>query len=454
MSESEKSMVKEKIPRGYLVAWSSRAVSLAVNIIFVMQLTYYATDFVGLSAGLVGALLLGSKIFDGITDLLVGFVINKTNTKLGKARPYELMIIPLWICTVLLFSVPDLGIVGKSVYIFLFYSLINSVCATFLNGTDAIYMSRSLANEQHRAKILSWSAILIMLSAAGIRMLFPQLIASWGPQQGGWTKISLVIGIPLLVIGLGRFFFVKETNIDAATDKEASKMSMKESLVALSKNKYIFILAGCLFFNRLIQELSGVIGVYYFRYVIGNFRLLSTIGMLGLTAPLVLLLFPVAMRKLGAMNYMRIGLAVSVVGHILKFFSGTNLGMLIAGQFMASLGLSPLGTLVNLFLIQCMDYNEWKTNKRVDGYMGPLAQFTNKVGAGVASGGLGFIMASAGYNGAAEVQSASAISVIVALYTWVPAIICVFTFFVMNKYDLDKKIPEIKEELARRKAHE
>jgi GPH family glycoside/pentoside/hexuronide:cation symporter len=416
-----------------------------------MQVTYYATDFVGLSAGLVGALLLGSKVFDGFTDLIVGFFINKTNTKLGKTRPYELMIIPLWICTIFLFSVPDMGIVGKSVYVFIFYALINSVCATFLNGIDALYMRRSLANEQHQAKILSWSAIILQLGAAGVSMLLPQLIASWGPQPGGWTKISLVIGIPLLIIGLGRFIFIKETNVDAAADQESSKLSLKESLVSLSKNKYIFILAGSLFFNRLVQELSGVIGVYYFRYVIGNVRLLSTIGILGLLAPLTLLLFPVAMRKLGAMNYMRIGLAVSIVGHILKFFSGTNLGILIAGQFLASLGLSPLGMLVNLFLIQCMDYNEWKTNKRVDGYMGPLAQFTNKVGAGVASGGLGFIMAIAGYDGTQQVQSASATGAIVALYTWIPAIVCVFTFFILNKYDLDKKMPEIKEELARRK---
>ena len=90
---------------GYLKwAWTSRGLSLALNVILIMQLTYYCTDMLGMGATLVGTLLLASKIFDGVTDLFVGFIIDATHTKWGKARPYEIFIVFVWGLTVLLFS--------------------------------------------------------------------------------------------------------------------------------------------------------------------------------------------------------------------------------------------------------------------------------------------------------------------------------------------------------------
>jgi GPH family glycoside/pentoside/hexuronide:cation symporter len=445
----------EKTPCGYTLAWASRALSLAVNFILLMQITYFATDFAGLSAGLVGALLLGSKLFDGFTDLIVGYIINRTNTKLGKARPYEIMIIPLWILTILLFSIPaNLGTVGKSVYILALYTLINSVCATFLNGTDAVYMSRSLANEQNRAKVLAMSAVITMLFAAGISIALPQMMANWGPQPGGWTKIGLVFGIPMMILGLGRFFFIKETVVDAKIEETSRNMSFKESILVLVKNKYVFILAGCIICSNLIQTITGAAGTYYFRYIVGNVGLLSIGGMLSLLSPFALLLFPLAMRKLGSMNFIRIGLAISIAGGVMKFFAGANIVPLIAGGFLAGLGVAPLGMMINLFLIECMDYNEWRTGKRVDGYVPSLVKFSDKLGSGIASGGLGLIMSIAGYNSAVETQSPAALGSIVGLYTWIPTILSVIMLLLVNLYDLDKKMPQIKQDIEQRRMAE
>lgn len=83
-----------------------------------MQITYYCTNSLGLSPGIVGTLLLVSKLFDGFTDLIAGLIIDKTKTKYGKARPYELCILGVWICTVLLFSTPNFGRAGKIIWVF------------------------------------------------------------------------------------------------------------------------------------------------------------------------------------------------------------------------------------------------------------------------------------------------------------------------------------------------
>jgi GPH family glycoside/pentoside/hexuronide:cation symporter len=453
MSEPTKITIKEKMPKGYIPAWASRALSMAVNVILLMQVTYFATDFAGISAGLVGVLMLASRLFDGFTDLVVGYIISKTNTKLGKARPYELMIIPLWLLTILMFSTPDFGTTGKAAYIFILYAIINSVCATFLNSTDALYMSRSLANEQHRAKVLAGNAVIIMLLSAVISILLPQLMVNWGPQPGGWTRISLAIGLPMMLIGMGRFIFVKETVVfDARVEEESQNMCLKECLAVLAKNKYAFILAGCVLCCWIFQTITSTVGTYYFRYVIGDLGLMSFIGMTSLLAPFMLLFFPMAMRRFGSMTFIRIGLVVSIIGSVLKFFSGTNIALLVAGNFLAALGVSPIGMMINLFLIECMDYSEWKTGKRIEGYVPALIKFCDKLGTGIASGGVGILMAWTGYNATLEVQNGSALFAISGLYTWIPGIVSIVMLFLTNLYDLDKKTSQIKQDLADRRA--
>lgn len=451
-SSFEKALMK--LPRGYVPAWSSRAVSIAINTVLLMQITYYATVYVGLDPILVGGLLLASKLFDGFTDLLVGFIIDRTNTKLGKARPYELMLIPLWICNVLLFSTPDIGTTGKAIYIFILYTMIMSVFATFLNGTDAIYLSRSLPNQQQRGKALSLNAVIVMFFSAASSIALPQLMASWGSRPGGWTKISLAFALPLTIIGLGRFFFVKETVVDSVEDKKTLKIGFKESILILGKNKYIFIIATALACSNFATNILSATGAFYFRYVMGNIGLLSIVGMLGLIAPLILLLFPVAMRKIGGMNFIRIGLIFGIFGNMIKFFFPTNLSIVIGGQMMASVGIAPLSMMVNLFLIECMDYGDWKTGKRVDGVVTSVNNFAGKVGSGIASGAVGIIMAIGGYVSTLEVQGQSAINSIVALYSLIPAAICLAMLLLLHFYDLDKKMPQIRQELAARKAGE
>jgi GPH family glycoside/pentoside/hexuronide:cation symporter len=283
-------------------------------------------------------------------------------------------------------------------------------------------------------------------------MTLPQMIADWGHQPGGWTKISLVIGVPLMILGLGRFFFVKETVTNAKVEQGLINIPLKESLVILGKNKYVFILAGCILSANIIQAVTGGVQTYYFQYILGDLRLMSLIGMVSLFTPFVLLLFPVAMRKIGSMGFIRIGLIVGIVGSAIKILFGRNSALLIAGHFLSSVGVGPLTMMINLFLIECMEYSEWKTSKRVDGYVPALVNFAGKLGTGIAAGGVGIIMSYAGYNGALETQSESALASIFSLFTWVPGIMCILMFILVSLYDLGKKMPQIKQDIAERQA--
>lgn len=441
-------MNKEKNGRLFVPAWCTRGISIAIHSILIMQISYYATESAGLSIGMIGALILAARIFDGFTDVFAGYVIDNTHTKLGKARPYELFVIPAWLLAILLFSTPDISITGKCIWIFIMYVLINAVCTTFLVACDAVFLARSTTDESRRARALTASGIACMIFPAVIAMILPILIEKWGTEPGGWTKISMAIGVPAMLFGLIRFLYVKEIDVK---EEKTEKITLKTSIKCLLKNKYIWILGLAYLLCNLATNLSSVVQTYYFTYIVGNLTSMSLVGMLGLFTPLILLLFPVAMRKIGGMAFVKIGLIVAIIGGIVKYFAGANMPMLLIGTVLSGIGTTGLIMMGSIFIIQCMDYGEWKTGIRIEGMMNTIPSFAGKLGTGLASGLSGAIMGAAGYVGNAAAQTASANTAIVWCFSLIPAIICIIALITLHFYDYEKIGEKIKKEIQEKK---
>lgn len=235
---TEAKSVKKK-NRWYPWAWSTRGFALGVNSLLLMQVTFYATEYLKLAPALVGMLLLVTKLFDGVTDLVAEFIIDKTNSRWGKARPYELFLIPTWILTILLFSSPmGLGTTGRAAYLFVLFLLINAVCVTFLSSSESVYLARSTKDEGLRAKALTAAGIMATLFPTVVSIILPILMATWGTQPGGWTKIMLVFGVPFTIVGMIRFLCIKEIEVGNQSEKEKmpiaqEKLSFKDSFAAL-----------------------------------------------------------------------------------------------------------------------------------------------------------------------------------------------------------------------------
>lgn len=440
MREAKESKKKN---RWYPWAWSTRGFALGVNALILMQVTFYATEYVGLSAGLVGTLLLVSKLFDGVTDLVAGFIIDKTHTKLGKARPYELFLIPTWILTILLFSTPmSMGTAGKAAYFFVLYLLINAVCVTFLSSSEAVFLARSTSDEGLRAKALTVAGIMATLFPTAVSIILPILMATWGTQPGGWTKIMMVFGVPFTIVGLIRFLCIKEMDVEEPSEPGVKKdsISFQESIKSIAQNKYLFILSAAALLCSVNNGIGTAVGSYYFQYVVGDLAAMATIGMLGLLTPFVLILFPIAVRKIGGMNFVRIGLVTAIIGNVIKYFAGANVTMILVGSLIAAIpGASALMMIGSIFVIQCMEYGEKKTGVRVEGMVNSVYGFATKVGGGLASGLLGLIMAASGFIGGAETQTGSAIMAIRLGYSIIPALICAIMLVILHFYTLEKK---------------
>lgn len=435
---------------GYLKwAWTSRAVSLAINVIMIMQLTYYCTDMLGLRATLVGTLLLASKLFDGVTDLFVGVIIDRTHTKLGKARPYEIFIVFVWLLTILLFSAPEMGVVGKSIFVFVLYTLINSICATFLNGGDPVYLARSIRSEKNRISIMSFNGAVIMVGMILVSISLPQLIATVGTTKVGWTLIAASFGIPCAIIGMLRFVFVKEVAAKESEKREKNQqISLKTGISCVAKNKYIWIFAAMTFVANFSSNIGTSVNTYYFKYIMGDIGLASIVSIGSMITPIYLMLFPLLSRKIGTVNILRIGTVIGIVGYALRIIGGTNMITLVIGVIMSSLAILPITMMANIYMIDCMDYGEWKTGVRIEGMLNAVSTFCNKLGGGVASGAVGLLMGLSGYDGSLEVQSAVANTSIIALFNYVPMVLTIILFILSIAYKIDKELPTIKLELA------
>lgn len=155
---------RERMPLWYGLAWSTRGISAAINVVVLMQITFYCTDILGLNAAIIGTLFLVSKIIDAITDLGFGFLLDKTHTRFGKARPYEIFIVFEWLFTVFMFNAPKMGATGQYIWIFIMYVLVNAVCATALGGIDSVYLARSFTTNKNQISVMSINGFVVMFS--------------------------------------------------------------------------------------------------------------------------------------------------------------------------------------------------------------------------------------------------------------------------------------------------
>ncbi len=435
--------------------WTGRGLAFCINMVLMMQITYYCTDLLGLPVSLVGTLLLASKVVDACTDLIFGYVIDRTRTRWGKARPYEVFIALLWIGTVLLFSVPDFGITGKIVYVFILYTLVNSACATFVMASDPVYMSRTIRSEKNKMSVTAFQAAFILLGSTVAAMCLPQMIKIFGTEKSGWTLIALIFAVPLTIIGSIRMFTVKEVvPLDAANpDAVKTTYSVKEGMAALGRNKMILILcAVCVLNNAIIAVTQSTAG-YYFKWVFGDIGMASLVSLPSMLTPVVLIFAPALSRKIGTGNMMRYGLIAAILGYGIRMAFGTNLVTIMLGSVLASVGMIPAGTLLSIYEMECMDYGEWKTGVRVEGMITSGAGFATKVGSALGSGLLGILMGAAGYvsSETAVVQSESAIQMIKILFNGIPLILAVIATVCAMFYTIDRTRNQMQADLAKKR---
>lgn len=425
-------------------AWSARDLSLSANFIVLSFLQIYCTNTLGLNPLLVGTLLMSSKIVDAVTDLFAGYLIDRTETKWGKGRPYEFAILGVWACTWLLFTAPaSASTVVKCIWIFIMYMFVNSVFTTLLNASGNPYMIRAFGTNEQRVKLASFGGIIIMVASIVINMLFPVAMSRIAISPAGWSKMIALFAVPLGLIGIMRFIFVKETEkVDVVTEK----VHFKDVIAVLKENKYVYMVLGV----QLVYSIVTGTGVatYYYTYIVKNLEIMGFVSAVSIFVVPLMIFFPLLLKKIPMGKMVQLGCIIYAVGSFVVFVSGGSIPILIGSTVLIGIGSLPITYLINLMALDCGSYNAYLGEQRMDGTIGAIKGFASKLGGALGSGLLGVMLAIGGFDGAAEVQSASAITAINALQGLIPCLLFVAIAVMLMFYKLDKMMPEINRVIA------
>ena len=438
------------LPGYYIPAWSAQAVSYAIAFLLLGNITYYCTNGIGMNPAVVGAILLVSKLFDGVTDLIAAVVIERTRTRWGKVRPYVLLMVAAWVFIILLFSTPNFGTAGKVFYIFVMYFMANSVCITLVNGAEPVHMARSLKNPEDSSTVLSISGLIASIAATVVGIIFPLLIASVSVTEHGWTKIALLLGVPCMILSYFRFALIKERDDCAEAETSGTeKFGFRDMIEVVASNSHVLILVLVQILANVFSGLGSGVGTYYFQYIMGDISLGSLVGLTSIIGMMTLLFVPALIKRSSVKKVMQAGILLGLAGNIIRTFP--NLPMLMVGNLLTSIAVIPTGMLLPSLLIDCMDYNEWKTGKRVEAIFGSLNAFSMKLGSGISSVLVGAVMAMTGFDAQLDVQNAATNAGIIALYAVIPAAMFLIMFAALRRYRIDQEMPRVREELQIRR---
>jgi GPH family glycoside/pentoside/hexuronide:cation symporter len=419
-------------------------------------LTLYYTDSVGIAAAVVGTIMLLTRLLDGVSDIVMGSVIDHTNTKWGKARPWVGITAPLMaIGLILLFNVPSgLSGTGKIVYASITYVLMAVVIYTACNLAYCTMLSLIATDPQDRTTMSSIRFFCTMVAVLIIVYAAPAL---YGNEKIGWSGMSIIFGIVGMLLLLVTFFFTRERSSgddENSANKNEDTVPFVDSIKYLFKNKYFIFIAILFVINYTVLNLTNGIGVYYVRDILGNMGAYGTVSAMGFIPSLIgLPIFPKLVERFGKWKCLMVGYIMQIIGLLIVLAFPTNFTMLIIGLAIKGFGNVPHSAGLFAMVADVIDYGDWKFGVRIDGMTYSATSFGMKVGTGLGSAAVGWGLAIGGYNGELATQAGSALTAITALYTWIPLILVIVGIVILAMCNLDKMLPTIQKDLAARKAN-
>ena len=423
-------------------------------------LTLYYTDSAGISAAFVGTMMLIARLFDGISDIGMGIVIDKTRTRWGKARPWLLfMCVPLALSSFLLYNVPEaFGTQAKNVYIFLTYFFMSVICYTAINLSYHSMLPRISLTAHDRNVISVVRLIVTLVVVLLISVLTTPLLERFGGMQSqhAWTVVSGIYAVLALAAILMAFFGVKEkVPLDIiSADGDIQKVPLKDALRVLLSSRYFYIVILLFFTYSIANGISGI-GIYYVRDVLGNANLYSVVMLMGIAPMIVGMPFlPALFKRFGKRNAMAGGLAIAIIASIAVLFNPSNIPLFMAMMVVRGFGFVPLSGAVFTLASDIVEYNDWKKGVRAEGLTTSASSFGTKIGTGLGAAVLGWSLAWGQYDGSLAIQPQSAINAMIGVQIVLPLVVYILAFILLLFWNLEKYQSQIAEFKARREQSE
>ncbi len=428
----------------------------ASNLVFqtvMLFLAFFYTDIFGISAATVGTMFLVVRIFDGVTDPILGWMADKTQTKWGKFRPYLLwMSLPLVITCWLTFSTPDLSDTHKVIYAYVTYALL-MLAYTAINIPYCALGGVITSVPQERVSLQSYRFALAMLGGLAVSA-FTLPMVDWfggGDKKLGYQSTMLIMSL----FGALMFAFCFFTTRERVHPPKGQKLHLKDSLRALISNDQWRILSFICFIVLVAMVIRNTVTLYYVTYYLhqeNQATLFITLGMLGAIAGSFLSqycsYFFCKIKSYSAANALA-GL-VCVVSLLIP---SNNYVLAAAAHILVSFCLQIATPLLWTMMADVVDYGQHKSGSRITGLTYSSNLFFLKLGMAFGGAIAGWMLAYYGYEAGQE-QTATTLEGILFLFTILPGILFCVSSLVILKYKLNNSMMEnIQNKLALQNNH-
>lgn len=450
--------------------------------IFSYYLPFFYSNIFGLSLAHAGTLVLVTKLYDAVSDPVMGLIADRTNTRWGKYRPYLLWIaIPFAVAGVLAFFTPQTdNYTFKHVYAYVTYILMMTVY-TAINVPYGAMLGVMTDDSREKSVFSSFRMFFAFIGSFIAMGSFEPLLklrqsivetlpAEWtlaDSTPADWTIAVSVIGIVCAVLFILSFMMTRERVTEAEMAKEpvkensneTAKTSVAEDLKALVANGPWWMLLGGGIAILLFNCVRGGAAAYYFADVLGTnaiftLALFLTVGEISQLVGVVVTV-PVSEKIGKKATFLLVLVAVTVLSVIVAFLPETPAGMwvLLVSQILICIAIGINSPLLWSMFADVADYSELKNGRASTGLIFSSSSMAQKFGAAFGSAIVLWVLMAFGYDNAkGAVQTPEALATIKALISWIPAIGSAAGIAIMLGYPLtDKKMSDIRQELSKKR---
>ena len=425
----------------------------------------YLTDTMGLNPGIIGTLIMASRIFDGISDIFFGSLIDKTNTRMGKARPW--MFWAYFGCAAMIVAIfavpPSLGDFARYTWFFITYVLLNAVFFTANNIAYSTLTALITKNAEERVQMGSIRFVFAFGTSLLIQVSTVGLVQFFGGGAEAWRSVAIIFALVGLTVNTISVFSVRELppevlyarpDEDAEEEQETiaeDKPTLLASLKLLIANKYYLMIVLVFTLGQVVTAMLGM-GIYFMTYILGDANYFSTFAW-AINVPMILTLLatPFVVKWARGIYWVNLyGYIIAFIGRalvIVAAFMG-SIPLMLVFTAVGSIGMAPLQGTLNALIAEASEHTFMTKKKRIDGMMFSATSLGVKIGGGIGVAVTGWLLAASGYVGGAEVQPESAVTMIQFMYLWMPAIILAIVAVVLSRLKVESANKKLRRELA------
>ena len=431
---------------------------IAGNVVYAFLTSFvmvYLTDTIGLASGIVGTLIAASKLFDGFTDVFFGSLIDKTHTKLGKARPWMIYgYIGCALTLVAVFAIPtSWGRTAQYAWFFIAYTLLNGVFYTANNIAYSALTSLVTKNSKERVQMGSYRFIFAFSTSLIIQSITVAFVDVCGGGAAAWRFVAIIYAVIGLVVNTISGLSVKELpeeELNSGIENyEEKKYGLVQAFKLLVKNKYYMMICGTYILQQLYSAMIGA-GIYYCTWVLKNKNLFGVFAW-AVNIPLIIALIftPTLVGKWKGMYKLnKRGYILATIARALVIVAGYmgSVPLMMLFTAVAALGQGPWQGDMNAVIAECSEYTYLTQGKRVDGTMYSCTSLGIKIGGGIGTAIVGWLLEISGYVGTNATQPTSAITMLQVMYLWLPFVFEILITILLSKMNVEAANEKLRRE--------